>query len=335
MTRQICLIGYFEKNLGDDLLFKAFIENTSFSEYIIPRNKTIGVSIEKDVRTPTLLERKIGFFNPRDIALIGGSLFIETEEKPLFDLKKRLIKKLAKNKKRGCKNYIIGCNLGPIFFEESYKETIKYISKLIEFWTVRDDFSYQLLKELAHCRVIKAPDLVHSLEFKVPELEKKSKKMAVISIVDFEYQTSFTQQKNSAEYYASLLAWHSFFESEGYQVVYASFEDSVDVPAFHKYIGKGEIALNQGDEISSLISNSDIVLCSRFHALILAASMGKSVIPFAYSNKMKCYLEDLGHVPTSISAPPSWDGKIDLNLPEDTQKQALEHLQELRADSSL
>lgn len=301
MSRILCIEGYVENNLGDDLMFKNIIENTNYDEYIILGSKNgITYPIKKNDKIKFISKEKFKMnilkdiflkFKPRhiDLAYVGGSLFMD-----------RGNGKVARGKQRfsffcwlaGIKTFVVGSNLGPVYNEKLYSKNILKFSKFVKNWSVRDQFSYDFLRKLGIKSVQMLPDIVFSTN--IGDFEIKNDKKVCISVVNYKDASKRYDAENTENYYKDIIDWANYFKKNGYAIKLLSFQNQADIPILNKLIREipfAEIVEYNGENILEEIASSEYIIATRFHSAILASLFNKKMVVYSYNNKTKNYLD--------------------------------------------
>ncbi|MCW1929095.1 polysaccharide pyruvyl transferase family protein [Bhargavaea beijingensis] len=300
--------AYTTLNLGDDLFIKVLTErypNTKFYLYaprtykkvfsnqknlkIIPSNSIFIKAINFSFRffkKGFVLERYIKKSNVNIV--IGGSLFMETDN---WNNYYNHLRNLSKNNL-----YILGANFGPYNSTDFYK---KYYSLFSDAKDVcfRDSFSHSLYNEINHVRL--ASDIVFQLKF--PRDRKVQKKSVLISIIKPSFRKDYTKDDDDF-YYSQIRKIIELFISKDYKVKIFSFcsfekdnEAIVEILSEFPLNHRVEVINYEGDISNALneIAKSEIIIATRFHAMILGFLFNKFVLPITYSSKMNNFLDDI------------------------------------------
>ena len=298
MCRILCIEGYVENNLGDDLMFKNIIENTNYDEYIVlgsengityPIKKKIKFISKEKFKRMIIKDFFLKFKSRNiDLAYVGGSLFMDrgngkvARGKQRFSFLCRLV---------GIKTFVVGSNLGPIHNEKRYTKNILKFSKLVQNWSVRDKFSYDFLRNLGVKNVQMLPDIVFSTDIK--DFKIKNDKKVCISIIRYEDASKRYDSKNSENYYKDIIEWANYFHQNEYSVKLLSFQNQADISISTELIKEipfAEIVSYEGENILEEISTSEYIIATRFHSAILGALFGKKMVVYSYNSKTKNYL---------------------------------------------
>ena len=302
---KVFLKGYVKKNLGDDLFLKLISNRypnvifsiTNDASYLNCNNFTY-FNKEKYSKFIYLLDKLfLGRIinNKKKIAecdcsvLIGGSMYIE---------KKNLFKRIYSYLKiEDIYDFILGINFGP-FYSNLYLNKYKKVFSKSKSVSFRDSHSFNLFSNLNNVSFF--PDIVFSYD--VSKYINNYDKVVVVSVIDcfsrFNDKLSnnyLFQLKKIINHYLSnnyKICLMSFCKTEGDEKAINQLIEILDNPRINKnisiyfYDGNVEEALN-------ILSNSEIIVGSRFHANILGIILNKKVLPIIYSDKMINVLNDL------------------------------------------
>ena len=311
--KKIFLYAYTEKNLGDDLFIKYIVEGYPKNKFFIWKNKENSFynqynnlkiidenpkmyNFFKKINT-SLAARYKNYLVTRCDALvyIGGSIFIEYDNwkmiKTWWDF---MVKKIPV--------FVLGANFGP-YKDQEYKVEMNKVFFECKDVCFRDRYSQGLFE---NDKVRYAPDILFG--YNMPVVKNKERKVFV-SVIDCNHKneginklSDFTNRyekfifKQCQEYikkgYRIVLS--SFCQSEGdeeaadriYQKIIATYEDEKLVQKIY-YDGENQ------HEILKQLATSEIVIATRFHAVVLGLVSQCRVLPVLYSNKTKNILKDL------------------------------------------
>lgn len=310
--KEVMVYAYTHYNLGDDLLMKILCDRypeTVFHLYTYPEYAYVLESC-KNIRIHSnqilyakivnAIGRKIGQVNLFERFLakksnacvcITGSLFIQGGEnwKPYLEyMKSRKLDDIP--------YFQIGSNFGPytdLEFFKGFKELFAGYTDIC----FREKHSFELFSELHNVRV--APDIVLSGDYQRYTLQPKEKRVAC-SVIDLSDRADLMRYKDN--YLDAIVNLCKKYLSEGYVVDLLSFckmegdenaiseiEKQIDNPRLihHRYCTDTNL-----EEMLDCIGKAEIVIASRFHAMILGWCMKKKTFPVIYSPKMKNVIDD-------------------------------------------
>lgn len=314
--RTVNVKGYKRFNLGDDLFFSVLFKrypNVKFvfcgaKEYkrifknynnvvCIPPYSFKDILIE--IINKTVIKSDFDFISYISDCevLITGSGFKQQAES-----------EIAKENIYKNKEFILGVNFGP-YYEESYLNSWNDYFSNCKDVCFRDKVSYELFNSSGNVRY--APDIVFGFEKYYPDLDSKPcsflekiqfyrKEFAIISVISCAHRTQ-NSEKASA-YYEGIKKIAEYLINKGLKVLFFSFcKREGDLDAIEEMLRDKHIAENasyysyEGDleEALNIISKSDTVIATRFHAMVLGMTMGKKVLPIVYDKKVANVLSDL------------------------------------------
>ena len=224
---------------------------------------------------------------------IGGSIFIEYSSwanqhlwyQELFS---------------GDRMHIIGCNWGPCRTKQ-FEDNMRAVFSGLRDICFRDQYSYRTFSALPNVRY--APDILFGMDWSAYR-ERAEKKQVMISLVNCRSESVDLAQYTS-DYMRFLGDLTDRFVALGYHVALCAF-----------WVGNGDLAAAQElrdrlaprvqehtsitsysgtnlEHILELIAESEYIVATRFHAMILGLSAGKKVLPLIYNLKTRTVLEDL------------------------------------------
>ena len=311
--KKVYLYAYDKQNLGDDLFVhtitkrypkaKFYMITDAKNKIAFKELKNLRV-IDKESLISRILERIRPSFNSRyqgyyekrcdATVFIGGSIFIEYET-----WKQSLTWWNYEAENRNF--YVLGANFGP-YKTEDYKNQMGEIFCKMKDVCFRDIYSYNLFSNIPTVRY--APDILFGID--MPKREKKQKQVFVSVINCAEKEEGENYLSNYEDnYFSAMLLMVKRFINDGFRVLFSSF---CQIEGDEKEIKKILENLNEfeKDSIDILnyngcnsqrilqeITNSDLIIASRFHALILGICANKPVFPFVYSDKTLNVLKDI------------------------------------------
>ncbi len=307
---EVFIRGFFHKNLGDDLFLYILSRRYPCHNFHVILNKEYknmfgnekNIVVHKYGKLRRCLDRFLANFN-KDFyvkiekscqlnVVIGGALFQEGEDS--LAAHNRLAKMPQLNS-----TYILGANFGP-YKSERYRILVRdYLAKVDDV-CFRDEWSKEKFPELSNIRF--APDIVLGVQSIIQGTIEKRKRI-FISVIDcLSREDNIKKLTNCYEEF--LVRSIDFYSSQGYEVVLSSFckmegdEKAIKRIAAKLHPGsqRNVSYLNYtGDnwrEIVDSIMKSEKIIASRFHSMILGMVFGGSILPIAYSEKFKQFLDN-------------------------------------------
>lgn len=264
---KILLDGYFDHNLGDDLMLTLAAEGLKEHELYVPSKK---IKLENAEYTTA----KSGF----DVYLkVTGSGF---QIYNTFGIAYRLRDMHRENKYAPIK-VVLNCNISE-FKNKACEAVIKKQLSQYSYITVRDSFSYGFIRrQLPKLNVKIYPDMVFSL----PD--------SMIPFAPCE-NTLGIAVHNSADCEKLARVADRYIEETGCKVLLLCFDTGIenDIHAARgimekaKYKDKIEIILYENiPDMLAQMKRCSVILGIRFHSIVLAARMGIPFVPMMYSMK--------------------------------------------------
>ena len=306
----MCLYAFIDLNVGDDLFVRTLVSRYPDVRFVLIAKKPYKKMLAKYTNVtvyevdgfPLNLCRKLGIdtkirwriTHECDYAVyIGGSIFIEYS-----DWKDQHIwyKELFDNDRL----HIMGCNWGPCKTKQ-FEDNMMAVFSQVKDICFRDQYSYQTFSCLPNVRY--APDIIFGMDWSAyAGIEEK--KQVLISVVNCRSR-SVKLAEYTSDYNRFIGGLTERFVNLGYHVVFCSFwERNGDLAAAEEIreslppqVKTGTSIANycgtNMDHILELIAESEYVVATRFHAMILGLSAKKKVLPLIYNLKTRTVLEDL------------------------------------------
>lgn len=311
--KRVLVYGYKKINFGDDLFFSILFKRYPDTLFLFPAVKEYSC-IFKDYKNVKVISP----YSFVDLLAALADKFHKNKEEPFLsrqvDFKVNItgsgFSEQASDqfKKMPCNNnlLIIGTNFGPYQSKEFVGACKGYFSGCTDI-CFRDRFSYNLFSDLVNTRY--APDIVFDLKsyfscgdtcnFSIVN-DLTSAKYAVISVISF--KTRSKKEYVQQDYLNGIKKIAYYLISKGFKIVFVSFceaegdsdsinmlrkDDNINVNSYHyRYEGNLEEAL-------TIIALSEVVIATRFHAMIIGWVMNKKVLPVVYNQKMTNVIEDV------------------------------------------
>lgn len=297
--------AYCKKNLGDDLFLRILVRRyPSVAFYFCEKHDLLrAVSEERNVviagrleflwlRLIRKIENKSVYVENRRMlrkanamVRIGGSVFIEsTNWKHKLDIRGNQPK------------FYVGCNFGPYKTQEYFDYQRGMIAQSQDA-CFRDSYSYSLFADLPNVRL--APDVVWGYP-DFPEVNPNGRGIA-ISVINLEDRDALRERIDNYE--DTIREICRLGQKKQLSVKLLSFCTYEKDPSVIKRILDGldstegiQTVFYEGDIDSALdaINDCQMVIATRFHAMIIGWSLEKSVIPIIYSEKQTNTLKDIG-----------------------------------------
>ena len=264
---KILLDGYFDHNLGDDLMLTIAAGDLKEHELYIPSRK---VNIENAQYT----EAKNGF--DMYLRVTGSGFLLYNTLGVAYHLRD-----IYREKKYAPKSAVIGCNIGP-FGNRIGEAIIRNHLGRFDFVTVRDEWSLEYMnkyfpKKNTLCR----PDMVFSLpDDMIPDVQSEN----ILGIA-----VRGTADCESLAHIAD-----GYIAETGGKVAVMCFDTGLenDILAaelvYEKSRAKDKIEIVKYERIDDMlcaIKRCSVMLCVRLHSSILSARMGVPFVPVPYSDK--------------------------------------------------
>ena len=309
--KKVYIHAYMAGNLGDDLMVKllckrypkvkffVFADESYQHRYqditnlsvIAPPNKTVTF---RDGIFKKTWNRDDIVRGSDAVVHIGGSVFVQhfDDWSNFYQADSRLVRDSKKM-------FVIGANFGPYENPEYYQQ----YEQLFRQYTgicFRDQYSKNLFPN--HNNITWAPDVVFNYQ---PKYRPPTKKQVLISAIDLKDRGgkySICQYQKDYETFLQNLA--ICYLKKGYLVQFISFcKMQGDETAIQRMIGKipSEYQENLStyfydtnlEECCSLFYESEIIVGTRFHSIILGWLAGKKVLPIIYDFKTRNTLADV------------------------------------------
>ncbi len=309
------LYAYDRRNLGDDLFVHTITKRYPHVKFYMWSNKSNRETFRclpnlKVVDKESRLVKFLSWLRPslgpgyrnwleyrcEAVVYIGGSIFMEY---PNWAQLLTWWEYEAENRPF----YVLGANFGP-YHTEAYRQKIAQIYAKMQDICFRDDYSYQLFREVDTVR--KAPDILFS--YPMPQVSVK-KKQIFVSVIDCAGRgESHGLAQHDQRYVQNMAQMLGQYLTEGYSLVLSSFcREEGDENGIRKILqamdreGDSNIQIlvydgTNADALTQAIAESELVIATRFHAAILAIAAGRPVLPVIYSDKTLHVLEDLGFI---------------------------------------
>ncbi len=305
MKKKVLILGYFRKNVGDDLFIAMLLNRYKNIEFIIRIDKEFYFEPFKryknctmEINTQDILDQDMSYIDA--CIYVGGSIFIEYANS--LDYRKKFNQFLQNCKNDNIPFFYMSSNFGPYKTQEFFDSCCEAFS-IIDGITFRDKNSYKLFENIENAKYV--PDLVFGLHIRKG---RKIKNSVGISLVDLSLPVRGEKVNKIEPKYLNMLKNNiQKFIDEGKKVyIYSFCEREGDVETINKietllddkYKGKLNKILYTGKpgELHTFIhqySRMEKTICTRFHSLVLSLIFKQELFVVSYSNKLDNLLQDL------------------------------------------
>lgn len=239
--------------------------------------------------------------------LVSGSIFMELGEgfvmNPYY---KGEIKYYAKHP------YVIGCNFGP-YRTKAYKAFYKKCFQNAAQVSFRDEYSYSLFKDLENTSF--APDILFNVDTEAVKTSKE-KDYVLISVLNPCKDDTTGENKLVENYIEKMAEISDKLISAGKKILFMGFcefqgdgeiidriikkmktikkaKKAEDINSTTKNVKVVKYPEITTEEALGYIKNSEFVIATRYHAMILAEVFNRPVLPVVYNEKMVHVIEDI------------------------------------------
>lgn len=303
---------YLDHNLGDDLFLDTLLQrypehefNVGVPGHIHQLNEHFKKYHNIKIVKPIGIKNILDAFKYDVYVLIGGSIYMDLGPKFHRIWLSRLIKSMFFLLK-GKPFFVIGANLGP-FNTRLGKILLWMHFNLVRHISVRDAHSYNILKKWKIFNTYSmAPDVVFSHKSNLNSVECDGEILG-ISVINTKRHV---QAKSAYIDKMRSLITHYLGRSSENKVLIMGFDGGLENDdeviqeilkneSVENLLASGRIeVINYSPQIDMMtylnkINQCKSIVCSRFHAMILAMKYNKRIYPICYSEKMENVLLDM------------------------------------------
>lgn len=294
--KKIMIYAYTAHNLGDDLFIQLLCARYPSIQFYLHAPKAYrstfkaltNLHIIPNDTTIQKIKQRIRSL-PKTAVYIGGSLFIEQAGW------EKQAKQLQRIRKRHEHFFIIGANFGP-YESEAFHLTYERFFNKCDDVCFRDMLSYQLFNHLPQVRM--ANDVVFTQAVDSVNITKPT---VVISVIYPSLRPSLAEYDDA--YFTTIAQVTEASVEAGYEVVLMAFckpeKDNQAIETITKKIAtKHHAAISTFSYKTNIeaaletIAEAEIVIATRFHAMILAILYRKKIFAIIYSEKMLTVIDD-------------------------------------------
>ena len=299
---------YLDHNLGDDLFLDTLLQRYPEHDFYvgIPSHvERLNIHFNRYSNLKKISPIGIkNIFNVIDFdayILIGGSVYMDLNKSFRRLWLSRLFKSIicALSQKPF---YVIGANLGP--FNTKLGKLLLFIHfNVIKHISVRDKHSYDLLKRWKKFNTYSiAPDVVFSHTTKTTSTSTSTSTLG-ISVINTSRHI-YAQEAYIKKIAALINLYLS--KSSSNSILLMGFDGGLenDNAIIQRVLEDQNMdrikVLNYSPDLDMMsflneFKKCDSIVCSRFHAMILAIKYNKKIFPICYSEKMSNVLLDMKH----------------------------------------
>lgn len=280
-------------------------------ENLLPR--VLGKILNRALMEPLLWIKAYRDLQGTDLLVMTGTGMLSDAGLGPFRMPYDLFKWSIVAKLCGTKLLFVSVGAGPIYHSLS-KWFIKIALELADYRSYRDKFSKEYIQNIGfntnHDQIY--PDLVFSMpKCRLPELEEDIYRcQPIIGIGLMAYYGSRNMPREGEAIYQAYIAKIATFVSwlleRGYSVrlTIGQSEDARAVQDIQEILNQPKISYNNNqliaepilsiDDLLRQLADTEIVVATRFHNLILAIMLNKPVISVSYNEKCNVLLAEMG-----------------------------------------
>lgn len=315
--KYIAVRGYWKTNLGDDLFLKVLCQrfpDVTFKILVSEKHSAVFNNIPNleclfltdfDVFKDRLSRRFNIVFLLKEYWLfknsycgveIGGSIFMTLLDGKSWKYRLKIRKKLSDSVNNNY--FVIGSNFGPFKSENEVSQYSKFFES-INYTVFRDSYSRTLFDDIDNMSL--APDAVFNLDVGNNLID--SENYIVISVINLNRKDKSLNSKQIEKYERSVANIANLYIEQGKKIMFMSFcEDEGDLNAINRIINYVHRKNRRYIKIFShtnltqslnVLKQSNRIVASRFHAMILGWLLQKPTFVVSYSNKTNDVINDL------------------------------------------
>lgn len=317
----VFIYAYIAGNLGDDLMVRCLCERYPETNFVLCADGKYKGGF-CDIKNLTFYEqegerarrwnqfwkkvkgtedgfRKMLIKMSKAVVHIGGSVFVQH-----FDDYSALFQADLQLRRLSRQMYVVGANFGPYTDENYYKQYHELLS-CYDGAVFRDRYSKKLFEDLEN--VAYAPDVVFNYHLSFDKSNDR-KKQVLISVISMEGRNNkFAISDYAQDYYTFIENLSRAYIYKGYEVAYISFcqmqQDEEAIKKIRARLAENEkkhtkVYCYRGDNLKECMEafeESEIVVGTRFHSIIIGELKEKKMIPIIYDQKTRHVLEDQGY----------------------------------------
>lgn len=316
MRKKILIYAYLEGNFGDDFMVWILCKRYPHVHFEILAHAEYREKYEDldNLKVYTFGDRKVIFWNwilekvkhgnedffrrmaRKAYALVhvGGSIYSQHDNYQISYMTDTVLRNISR------KMYVCGANFGP-YRDESYYHDYYNLLKTYDGVCFRDTYSYGLFKELPNVQY--APDLVFNYQ-PTGRINRGEKKQVLLSVIQMKNRKGVFGLDQYAEAYQKFIVrivekyielgysikFVSLCKRQGDDEAISEIVECLDEKQ-KKWVTRYTYE-NDLEEAAALFDESEIIVGTRFHSIILGWLKDKKVLPIVYDTKTLHTLED-------------------------------------------
>jgi len=315
-VKRVLLLAYTNQNLGDDLFIYTICKCFPKTQFYLfssgdYKRKNIIRNLHIYTRDKKYKEKIIKKFWSRRadaIVFVGGSLFWELPgshtEVTMTSIHDRMLSLSKGTYNEKTPFFLLGCNFGP-YITEDYRYLHEKVFEKFRDVCFRDEYSYSLFRNSANVRY--APDIVFNLYGHFHGREEKYIVVSMWGLMEPGNGDSRNKYYRNLyrKYREKLIEIVKYYCMKGKKVLLISFCGSEGDELGCKRIQSG-LTEKERKQVAaffykgnitkavSCLEKAEMIIATRFHAMILGWLMGKVVFPISYECKTENVIKDLG-----------------------------------------
>lgn len=318
MKKRVFIHAYMAGNLGDDLMvwilcrryedvkfcvladqsYKARFRQLENLRVYAPQDKVVSWWNQFWKKSKNIDDgfRKMLIKTSMAVVHIGGSVFVQHfDDYSMFYNTDVNLRRLSK------RMYVIGANFGPYTDENYFRQYYELLQKY-DGVCFRDSYSYTLFKDLANIEY--APDVVFNYQPVMQNSVTAEKRQVLISVIQCKGRDDkFPISQFDDIYKKFLIDITEEYINKGYFVKFVSFcpmqgdtQAAIEIRAALSDEKKKQTEIytyeHDIEQCACLFDESEIIIGTRFHSIILGWLKKKKVLPIIYDLKTLRTLED-------------------------------------------
>lgn len=240
--------------------------------------------------------RNLVFANQKtDLFIIGGGQLIQSNGTFPFVFKNWVNEIKSKT---DAKVIVLGVGIGKNFTSDDIGKLRESINKIDKFY-LRDESSLKILQKYFQRNGEIIPDVVFGIDTNTCNSNYIDSNIVSLGIIEQRVYKKFNKPLSSYDYYNWWYDRILFYQNLNKRVklIYTTQNDYHETLKFIKYLNEKSVRvelckITNLTELIDVINKSEIIISGRMHALILAAVLGKKIIPYNFSPKIDTFIKE-------------------------------------------